>query len=404
MTRYLLPVILLCCCCLACTGDRAPILLDPEAHEWVYDLANTRDTANPILTFSPGDHLSIAGDTITVVNEFSGWPKQLLRVDEGVPRSKKIEMTSYIVTPQPDSSLRVWRYGKDSIVEEYRFHLPDEESIRAIPEGMLTGKTFRCKFPEADSVQVYFGFDEFVSLGRGMNEYYVALPEYTFQPISTYDGGKQRGWSYSHFSPLPLRGKQYFISFNQNNSSFRRYRHRFTLNAEGLPVVRYIEYGGAHPQILNLPLVPTASMVPPEVSIETFCARVNSGRLTIDQSYTSIDTSSASFADAGDAAAQKVLEIADLEVIEVSLNPKGEYFVLAGERLIMNGRWEFSPDRNYLILLGKKGQKQYHLPIVKYTNEELAFRLPLKVKTREPKGVRLISYGLLDAYVQIDKQ
>ena len=76
--------------------------------------------------------------------------------------------------------------------------------------------------------------------------------------------------------------------------------------------------------------------------------------------------------------------------------------MLARDRLIMSGKWELSPDRNYMVTLNKEGGKFLHFPILAYTDEFMEFRLPLKVKTREPRGVKLESYAILDAFVRVE--
>ena len=64
------------------------------------------------------------------------------------------------------------------------------------------------------------------------------------------------------------------------------------------------------------------------------------------------------------------------------------------------GKWILSPDRNFLIITHEIDLGMY-LPILKYDDDEIAFRYPLIIETREPRGVELGSYGVINAFISV---
>ncbi|MFK8162772.1 MAG: hypothetical protein AB8H12_09950 [Lewinella sp.] len=384
----------------SCSDSTLPKPLVPADHEWVFDLNTRVDTTKRKGTFNPGDRLSIIKDTLMVTNDFGGWLRKIRLFERAAIPDTTF---GFVLEPQLDSTLIVSHYYRDSLKKKWHFLLA-KEGRAEIPEGGLTGKTFRFKFPDSDSLRVYIGYDEHMALGRQVKEYFVSGREHTFIPKSKVSSGGTHLWYNSSFSASPLRGGRFYFPMGRRITGFNRYRYKFEQAANGQVVVSYIMRVKDRHVLTDMPLEPVRPVIPTEVTIDEFADRISSGKVMVDQSYPRVDSADVKYSYAEDYYAKDGLDPVDLNYLEFSFNPGGEYFVLARDRVIMNGNWELSPDRNYIITMNKQGAKFLHFPILAYTDEFIDLRLPLKVKTREPRGVKLESYCVLDAFVRVERE
>jgi hypothetical protein len=383
-----------------CTDGPTPNLLVPSEHEWTFDLNTRVDTTRYSHTFNPGDRFSIVRDTLMVTNDFSGRLSKIHLFERAAIPDTTF---GFVLEPQPDSTLIVSHYNRDTLMKKWHFLLA-KESRQEIPEGGLTGKTFRFKFPDADSLQVYIGYDGKQAFGRDVNEYFVSSREHTFIPRTKVCSGGVPLWFNSSFSPSSLRGGQFYSTIGRRITGFNRFRYKFEQEADGQVMVSYIMRVKDRHVLTDMPLEPVRSVIPPEVTTDEFAERISTGKVIVDQSYPRVDSADVKYSYTEDYYARDGLDPIDLNYLEFSFNPGGEYFVIARERVIMTGNWELSPDRNYIVTMRKEGAKYLHFPILAYTDEFIDLRLPLKVKTREPRGVKLESYCLLDAFVRVEKR
>lgn len=133
----------------------------------------------------------------------------------------------------------------------------------------------------------------------------------------------------------------------------------------------------------------------------TLSERLNSGKLKVDTNYPEPDSARAKYA-YEDAFLRSGLFFEEISRVEINFNPDGEFFLFAGDRLLAHANWKLSPDRNYLILVGKNGAHLNHLPILSYTEEAIEFRMPLKIRTRKPMGVALTSFVVVNAFLRVE--
>ncbi|WP_020569127.1 hypothetical protein [Neolewinella persica] len=385
---------------LGCSDSTAPDLLVPADHEWTLDLNTRVDTTKYIETFNLGDRLSIVEDTLMITNDFGGWLRKIRLFERAAIPDTTF---GFVLEPQPDSTLTISHYYRDSLKKKWHFLLA-KESLTEIPEGGLSGKTFRFKFPDSDSLRVYIGYDENMAFGRGVKEYFVSGREHTFIPKTKVSGGGIHLWYNSSFSPSPLRGGQFYFPMGQRITGFNRFRYRFKQELGGQVVVSYLRRVKDRHVLTDMPLDPVRSVIPPKVTIDEFAERISTGKVVVDQSYPRVDSADVKYSYTEDYYSKDGLDPIDLNYLEFSFSPGGEYFVIARDRVIMNGNWELSPDRNYIITLNKDGAKFLHFPILAYTDAFIDLRLPLKVKTREPRGVKLESYCILDAFVRVERE
>jgi hypothetical protein len=380
-----------------CNEVDSPPMLDPAEHTWSFDLNTPVDTTKLVETFNPGDRLTIDKDSLSVINDFGGWQRRMPIYEPGT-----IPDTSFgfILEPQPDSTLIINHYYRDSLMRKWRFLLA-KEGRSEVPEGVLTGKTFRFKFPDMDSLQVYIGYDEKMAFGQEIKEYFVSNREHTFIPKTKVSDRGVFLWYNSSFYASPLRGGQFYFPMGKRKTGFNRFKYRLEQKPDGQVMISYLKRKKDKYTLRDMPLESIASVIPAAISNAEFADRISSGKVVIDQSYPRADSADVKYSYTEDFYANKGLDPVDLNYFELSFNPDGEYFILASDRVIMNGKWELSPDRNYIITMREEGTKFLHFPILAYTDEFIDLRLPLKVKTREPRGVKLESYAFLDAYVRV---
>lgn len=383
-----------------CNKTDSTVHLDPADFEWSFDLNNRVDSTKYVETFNPGDRLAVKKDTLIITNDFGGWPRKYpLFERSAIPDST----FGFVLDPQPDSSLIVAHYYKDSLKKEWHFLLAKEAPSK-IPEGVLTGKTYRFNFPGLDSLQVYVGYDEKMIFDQMMKEYFVSSREHIFLPKTRVSGGGVSLRYNSSFNPSPFLGGQFYFPMGRRITGFNRTQYMFEQTSEGQILIVYIMRVKDRFVMTKTPLDPIKSVIPSSVSEDFFAERISTGKIVVDQSYPRIDSANVSYLYTEDFYKHGGLDPVDLNYLEFSFNPDGEYFILVQDRLIKSGKWEFSPDRNYIVTLSEAGEKSQHFPILAYTDEYIDLRMPLLVKTREPRGVKLESYGVLDAFVRVQVQ
>jgi hypothetical protein len=239
---------------------------------------------------------------------------------------------------------------------------------------------------------------------RKLKEYFVSSREHIFLPKTRVNGGGVSLQYNSSFNPSPLLGGQFYFPMGRRITGFNRTQYMFEQAPDGQILIVYIMRVKDRFVLTKMPLDPVDSAIPSSVSEEAFAARISMGKVVVDQSYPRIDSADVSYHYTEDFYKRGGLDPIDLNSLEFSFNPDGEYFILVQDRLVKSGKWELSPDRNYIVTLSKAGAKSQHFPILAYTDEYIDLRMPLLVKTREPRGTKLESYGILDAFVRVQAQ
>ena len=78
--------------------------------------------------------------------------------------------------------------------------------------------------------------------------------------------------------------------------------------------------------------------------------------------------------------------------LDIAFTDEGRYTLFAGDRIVREGRWSLSPDRNFMFFWPDQSEAQGLALISAYNEEFLSVPFPLEVETKEPRGVRLRSY------------
>jgi len=363
-------------------GEKGATAFDAAGQEWEFSLSNpppimknlSVPEGTPIAArlrrevFQPGDVIRVEGDSILVESDyrtrFTQFSRKypLLTANE-IPDT----LVGFRLSEGIGTTVNAALYKGDSLMGEWLFE-EKKERFKEIAYGELTGQTFRCAFPEGDTMQVYFGTSTF-TFGRNEPkeyEYYVdELPGFR-KERSYVEKGRGRYWG---DRMTAMRDKNIYFFFGKGGFSSKRYS--FGKNEE-------------------------------ENATETdFADRINSGFVIADDTYPSVDSANVSYLYQRD---YKGIEYDELSELEFSAEAGGEFLVVVRDRLIWNRKWRLSPDGRYLIVLRKNGDEYGHYPILAYTNEYIDLRMPFTVKTREPRGVELESYAGIDVYIRLARR
>ena len=78
--------------------------------------------------------------------------------------------------------------------------------------------------------------------------------------------------------------------------------------------------------------------------------------------------------------------------LDIAFTDEGRYTLFAGDRIVREGSWAVSADRNFMFFWPDQSEAQGLALISAYNEKYLSVPFPLEVETAEPRGVRLRSY------------
>jgi len=382
-------------CLFACADQTlTPDLEDPD-QVWTYSLSNPVPDKN--IGFEPGDRLRIDGDSVIWLNSFFGGDNRLPLLSPGSPDS----LRGIVVTPAVGNTISVTRYANGKIFTSALFE-PLVNDLKIVEAGELAGRAFRFKFPDMDSMTVAFQYNDLLPWSRGeMADTYVSTLPSTWRPRSAVISGSNGMVDWRHFTPALLEGGLFQL-INTRDSSFNRYRYRIGHDENGDLVARYVTSGSGRHEQRDMPLVPYVPALPAGVSRREFARRLSTGPATIDRSYPEADSANVAYKYSEDLERAGILEYDQLGDVELEVDPTGFFVLRAWGKEVIRTEWRLSEDRGFLIA-GKPDAAGSYWPIVAWEDDYVAFRLPLLVKTRTPRGVKLESFVKLDAYVRVNR-
>jgi hypothetical protein len=387
---------------ICCTPSAEKSVVDITEGEWVFSLANLVPERRKYDWFSPGDRLTVTADSLTHNDWYDNQPDVMPRLAEG---TRPDTVTGFTAEAGFGSTLRVAHFKGDSLLREWIFERP-RAVYDTLPYGALTGKSYFFKYPDSDTMRAYFGVAENIFRVRRKDtevEYFNSTQPYSNSRRSVINKGRHY-WSYPiEYTPTGLRHRKLFYFLNSGTQGFDRYRLAMRRKRDGTPVgVWYDQQGGKYQKgELELTLAP--SIAPPGMGEQAFAEFVNTGIIKIDDTYPRVDSADVSYNYQDRYYSQEGLEYSELTELEITFQPGGDFVLFVRGRPVKISKWRLTPDGSFVELLGEKGEPTDAYPIVVWTDEYIDLRMPLKVKTREPRGVELESYCVIDAYVHIKK-
>lgn len=396
--RFIVPL-LTCSLLFSCSQDEAPSLSFADrlaTTTWEFSLENTPATSGDRFFFRPGVTLTTDGDTARLTN---GFFQQEMSYPVRGTSGDTLGGTTVGWQETPLGGLMVGRYEKDSLVAKALFYPATNESAD-LEWAELIGKTYRVYPDTGAPFRVYFGEDNNLrgALGR-TGYYYLVGEEYQNEPRSVISASSNRYYA-REFYPIPFNsmryysGAQHHFMSNENLTVRRLPDGKIEISTVGDKGEAYQVNRG------RMKLLP--SIIPDSVDLQTFTDLLNYGDLTVDTSYPAPDSAKVKYAYEEDFPRWGGVHLREVPDLEFNYSPlDGSFNTFVRQRKIEGGRWQFSPDRNYLIHLGKEDRHQKLVPIISYDAEGLALRIPLSIQTREPRGVKLLSYCKVDAYVAV---
>lgn len=370
-----------------------------EAKAWDFALSNPVTSPFRRAPLGVGDRIEIRGDSLLVTNEFTLLERKLAIADaESLPDSAH----AFTLEPGFGQTLRVNNFYNKELKNEWVFE-PAQPGLQRVTNGELTGKSFYVNFPGEDTIRVSFGYGRQVrTRERKENEFFASNETYSNETKSVVMSGRyQRGFS-SPFVAKQMRGFNYLMRFKTSKTGFDRHQYVYGRRDDGTLVASYVADDGESYRRVDLPLTPAPAVLPSDVSDADFAERISTGSIVIDDSYPRVDSVQVAYRYSEDFIRDGGLEYDELGEVEFTLNEQGEFILFSRGRVVELYKWKLSSDRSYIHLYHDNSYGDLFLPILSYDDKAIAFRIPLKVKTREPRGMELESYCNLDAYVRVE--
>ena len=139
------------------------------------------------------------------------------------------------------------------------------------------------------------------------------------------------------------------------------------------------------------PLEPFSSLLPEEMAEGEVMELLNRSRIEVGELPPEPDSVGIAYQNE-QREHDPILLPREVPHLDMAFTEEGRYTLFAGDRIVREGRWSLSPDRNFLQFWPDQSEAQGLAMIAAYSDEFLAVPFPLEVETKEPRGVRLRSY------------
>ena len=405
MKPYLFCCLLICCGAGSCTPDPA------IEGAWSYALDNAVPDANGPFragiiarsigtALSPGGELTVGADSVRLNNPYTLQQETLPWY--AAPAAPTDSTDALVLELLDDDRLAVMphRAGRAGAP---LFYNRGGHRRRQLPYGQLTDQTFRVVTEPGDTTRVYFGEQD-----DGMGRAAKGQPqEYYHDDNAPYRPARSRvensaGMMFYNISQRPMRWAAFFIPNRRNGFGADRYVYTpgpgGTVHAHFLRLVDEARYVAD-----SLTLTPAPPLAPAGMDDARFADLLSSGVVTVDADYPRVDSADVRYYYERDFFRHGGLERDELDELEFSLTPGGEFLLVVRDRIITEApRWRLSPGGHFVLLETETGNPREILSVIDYpAGGGVRFRQRLLVKTREPRGVKLESYAPIDAVVTV---
>ncbi|WP_116127164.1 hypothetical protein [Lewinella sp. IMCC34183] len=143
--------------------------------------------------------------------------------------------------------------------------------------------------------------------------------------------------------------------------------------------------------------------LPPGYDPSELADLLNRGRISVRNLTAEPDSFRIQYAYPEDFERRGGITTEELDRLDFEFAADGSFHAFAGDRLITEGEWSISPDRNFIQLPGNETGRDRPILIQHYDGESMVFLLPLKVQTRMPRGEQLLSYYDAQVMLQFEK-
>ncbi|WP_116106568.1 hypothetical protein [Lewinella sp. IMCC34191] len=165
------------------------------------------------------------------------------------------------------------------------------------------------------------------------------------------------------------------------------------LLADGTPVLYVMGRDTINPvPIDTLALQPFPSLLPETMAAKDLLELLNRGRVQVMELPEEPDSIGIAYQVEPSQEHDPILTRDELPGLDVSFAEDGGFTLFAGDRIVRQGRWALSPDRNFMLIMPDQSAAHGLTMIQAYRDDYIAIPFPLEVETLEPRGVRLRSY------------
>ena len=373
-----LPICLLFLVCVLACGPADPLPEPPVAGHW--QLLEGK----PIGYFtSSGDYrgfrLRLTGDSAVPYDPFAA-TTETYRAYAADSTARFPDSLYLTYSLHPDGELHARRYAPGAPGEALRF-------VRAAPLGLhsLTerhiGQTYRLDLDGRPHL-----FANYYARSGDTSSMLIA----NLFELDTANG--RRALHHSMGMAVPRRGIRTATSFfnlRGDQKGQRRYdRLLLSATADGGVQLHREEQDDARRVRVSggVELERYPALVPESADLD---ALLNRGYLTTELLTTEPDTAGLTFAYPEDF---RGITYADLDQLDFEFRADGTCSTFVGDRLVNQGQWTLTPDRNFVHFQGRLGGNERLKLIADYDGQTIAFPVTLELQTREPRGTRLLSY------------
>ncbi|OAV46095.1 hypothetical protein [Lewinella sp. 4G2] len=394
--KYLLALLPIFGCFTACREDEKVDAL--VGTQWIFATQNpVEEAAGPKSElFTPGTIITVTDSTLEL--ERLSYPEELtISRYDSLAGGDTLEVAVKLSNPTPEIlNIDLYRKG---IFYRNRYFSKLDTSLHRISGKELAGRTYRYQAAEGASELIYFGFRETGNDDESLGPYYVERPnDWEMSNTLVIEPGQLIS-RFGPFAPVQLDGVFQRIAQTYASGEFGKQRRRLYRDGDGNFLVEVFDQHRKKHRLQYVTLEPVAGKLPTGLSIADLGRKLTEATITVDRSYPDVDSASVQYTQP-DRLAGRVVPYAALDRLEFSFNEDGTFFLIAAGDVLRTGNWHPSPDGNWLIVEGGKPDNTLHLPILKYSNDGMAFRYPLNVTTREPRGVSLPSYASLNLLLE----
>ncbi|NJC26407.1 hypothetical protein [Neolewinella antarctica] len=363
-------------------------------------------TQNPVTTEPSREPMQL-GDVLTVAADTVFFTSLKMQGMNGVPRYDAQRggdtLAKSVRLSQPaEGVLNVDLLEKGQVTVN-RYFTPEPTGRTPLVAKEVAGQTFRYQPAEGEATLVYF--DVVVEGTRGnflSNGFIVTVPTAFWNERTLLTpGGTFPDGSFGTFRPTPIDGPFAYVYIGKTLGLGNKAYRIFRTDAGEVEMETYSGTLEPH-RVERVILEPVPGVVPSDVSPEEFGNRLTDGVQSMDREYPEIDSASVKYV-AKESFAGRILSRDDLSELSFTFNQDGQFIFVAGDEVLTTGMWALSPDRNFLIITQEMASGMY-LPILKYDEEEITFRYPMSVATREPRGVELGSYGIVNTFINVKRR
>ena len=365
---------------LLCTCGPAPSAPDAqltESRQYAW-LSGRPPSATSYPDRYPGYRLELEGDTARIYNLFGTFEAVYPAYAES--EATGTGDTTYLTygSPGPDADLDISVYEGGSVVTSQRYR-PAEAIVVPEEPARYWGKAYALA---VDSVDYVVYLEPVLNSGLLMGNVLRLAP-----------GRQRRAVARAMAHQFATNKIILWLPDGADRGDARRRRTRMVVTeaADGSPQLHRLNASGA--VVGPYPLEPYMSAIPDSVPPAELLRILNTGTIAMGDIPPEPDSLGIEYVTTEASLPPWLLSYAELPQLDFSFQEDGSFSVFVADRVVSEGKWNFSEGRQFINIYGRSSMSGTAARLIaSYTERCLSFSVPLRVRTKEARGVRLPSY------------